>query len=771
MRTRRLAIVLLLFCAATLVIAQQRRAQRPQTNTPPPAAQQAAGQKLLTLDDVLDARKFAATPVVNVRWAKDGKHFLQSSAGDGGGRRGGGSGGGDLLLVDALTGESKPFYDAAKMEAALAKVPGISAGDARRLARRGGAFNFNPDQTAVLLNHANDLFYCELGSDRAVRLTYSPEEETQEGFSPDGKWVSFVRGNNLYTVDIASGHERQLTTDGGPQRLNGKFDWVYQEEVYGRGNFRGYWWSPDSARVAYLQFDETPVYNFTVVDHIPHLQEVEVTPYPYAGDPNPKVRLGIVPVVGGATRWVDDFAYQAADPIIARVGWTPDAKKVVYEVANREQTWLDLNLADPSDGKYKTLLRETTKAWVEPDTRPANDPRWLKDGSFLWESERSGFKHIYHYSAEGKLLRQVTEGKWEARQVLGVDEANGWLYFSSNEHSPIAEQIYRIKLDGTGFTRLSRSEGGHRASFNSACTHFVDTFSNSDTPTQTRLYNADGSEVRLIDQAKPAEALKEYKLGKVEFLQVKTRDGFPMEAMLIKPPDFDPGKKYPAMEFTYSGPHAPQVRNGYGYSDARAASTSLWYQFLATKGYLIWVCDNRTASGKGAVYTWQAYKHLGESELRDLEDGLKWLTSQPWVDAGRIGLHGWSYGGFMTSYALTHSKMWKLGIAGGSVEDWRLYDSIYTERYMDTPQHNPDGYRETSNLAAAKNLAGRLLLIHGAIDDNVHMQNTVQMVYELEKAGKQFELMIYPKSRHGVRDPQLSRHMRVLMTEYILKNL
>jgi dipeptidyl-peptidase-4 len=308
------------------------------------------------------------------------------------------------------------------------------------------------------------------------------------------------------------------------------------------------------------------------------------------------------------------------------------------------------------------------------------------------------------------------------------------------------------------------TEGLHRVDVSPAHNYFIDFWSDLNTPSQVRLYDAAGKLVRVISENK-VDALKQYKLGAAELLQVKTRDGFVMEAMMIKPPDFDARKKYPVMSFTYSGPHAPQVRNGWG------SQTYMFHQLLAQKGFIIWVCDNRTASGKGLESTWPVYKNFGELELRDLEDGLAWLKSQPYVDGSRIGMWGWSYGGFMTSYALTHSQSFKIGIAGGTVADWRDYDSIYTERYMQTPQNNPEGYKKSSPTNAAKNLHGKLLLIHGSIDDNVHMQNTMQFVYELQKAGKQFQLMLYPKSRHGVTDPLLLKHMRQMMLDFIMENL
>jgi dipeptidyl-peptidase-4 len=713
-----------------------------------------AQQKQLTIDDIFDPAKkvnFGGTPP-NIRWLKDGKHYLLAN---------------DaakkdlprLQKVNASTGVATPFLNAAKMEAAFAALAGFSVAEAKQLANR-GSYDFNPTETAVLINYANDLFYYELGSDKALRITNGPEEEVGETFSPNGRMIGFIRNNDMYVFDLVSQQERRLTKDGSSKILNGRLDWVYQEELYGRGNFEAYWWSPDSTMLAYLRLDENPVKEFVVVDHIPYPQNVEITPYPRAGDPNPVVQLGVINASGGATRWIDTYKYQPSDFLIVRVAWTPDGKRVVYQAQNREQTFLDLNFADPKDGKSNTVVHETSKAWVGIN----DNPNFLKDGSFLWQSERNGWNHFYHYSAAGQLLGQVTNGQWEVASFEGLDEDKGLLYFSGTEHSHIAPQTYRVKLDGTAMTRITTGEGSHRVTVSPGSDFFIDSVNDLNTPAQTRLYQADGKLVRVIDE-NPVEALKQYKLGATELLQVKTRDGFVMEAMMIKPPDFDPAKKYPVLQYTYGGPHAPQVKNSWG------SSTFMWHQFLASKGYIIWICDNRTASGKGLESTWPVYRNFGELELRDIEDGVNWLKSQPYVDGSRIGIWGWSYGGFMTSYALTHSQSFKMGIAGGTVADWRDYDTIYTERYMGTPQNNPEGYKKSSPVNAAKDLHGKLLLIHGAIDDNVHLQNTMQFAYELQKAGKQFDLMLYPKSRHGVSDPLLLKHMRSMMTEFILANL
>ncbi len=716
-----------------------------------------AQQKLLTLDDLYDPDKRVSfgTPAGRdsaYTWVNDKEYLRVKDSRTAEGARI------QIVRVDAATGTETPLFDQSRLAAALGKVAGVSADDAARLSRQ-RTYVMNPGRTALLVSSGNDLFYWPFDSESVARLTTSPGLEDEVTFSPDGRLVGFVREHNLYVVDL-EGHERALTTDGHAQLLNGKLDWVYQEEIYGRGTHRAYWWSPDSTRVTFLQLNEAPVPEFTVVDHIPYRQNVEVTDYPKAGDPNPTVKLGVVGASGGDVRWVDTSKYGAAEHLIVDVSWTPDSKEVAYQVQDREQTWLDLNLGDATKGTTKTLFRETTKAWVSQ----LGSPTWLKDGTFLWLSERDGWQHLYRYKRDGTSVGRITSGKWEFDTLYGVDEAAGAIYFAGTERSHIGRDIYRVKLDGTGLTRLSQTAGTNTATFNPSFTQYIGRWSDVTTPHQMRLHKADGSEVRVIDLNEVA-ALKDYRLSTPEFFQVKTKDGFVLEAMLIKPVDFDPARKYPVFQSTYAGPHAPQVRNSWG------GSSYLYHQLLAQRGIAVWVCDNRSASGKGAESAWAAYKRLGESELADIEECLGYLKQQPWVDASRIGISGWSYGGFMTSYALTHSTSFAMGIAGGSVTDWRDYDSIYTERYMLTPQNNPDGYARTAPRAAAKNLHGQLFLIHGTMDDNVHMQNTIQFAYELQKAGKPFELMLYPKSRHGVVDPALLRHMRERMLDFTLRTL
>ncbi len=711
-----------------------------------------AQKKMLTLEDVYHPEKRlsveGATPI-GFRWLKDGEHYLQRA-----------DRGAPLFKVNALTGERTPLVETDQMEAAFKKVPGLKDDQAKDAAR--GSFIFSPDESGLFLYLKDDIYYYNLARRQAKRLTTSPGAENEADFSPDGKNVAFVRDNNLYVVDVEQGREKQLTTDGSPKRLNGILDWVYQEEVYGRGDYRAFWWSPDSTRLAFLQLDETDVLTFPVVDLTDVDPKLEQEYYPQAGDPNPKARLGVVSIRSGETQWVDQPKYRPEDEIlIVRVAWSPDSRATIYEVQNREQTWLDLNSFEPGRKSARTLLRETSKAWVDVIGLPI----WLQDGSFLWQSAQDGYTHIYHHAADGKLIKAVTSGEWTVTDLYGADTSQDWVYFAAHRENGIDQHLYRVKLDGTGLTRLTEKAGSHAAKFNPAFTLFADTWSDTQTPEQADLYRTEKTQlIRGLAETKES-VLKDYRLSPVEFMQVRATDGFLLEASMIKPPDFDPARKYPVLVYTYAGPQAPTVANSWG------RRTYLWHQFLAQQGYIIWDIDPRSSSGKSSALAWPIHHNLGELELRDIEASLDWLKQQPYIDGARIGIWGWSYGGFMSAYALTHSTSFKAGIAGAPVTDWRLYDSIYTERYMGLPAKNREGYDKSSVVKAAKNIHGRLLLLHGLIDDNVHIQNSVMFMYQLQQAGKDFDVMFYPNSRHGVTIPTLVYHLRRLMTEFILKNL
>lgn len=709
-----------------------------------------AQQRRLSVDAIFDPAtrvRFAGSPPAGLQWTDDA-HYLDVRP-TGTGR--------EWLLVDAERGTTTPLVDDARFKAALAALPV----DREALRPEGTSVDltFNAANTAAIFTAGGDLYYYRLDGNRAVRLTHSPAPEEQASFSPDGRTVAFVRERDLYLVDVTRQRERRITTDGGRDVFNGELDWVYQEEIFGRGTFRGYWWSPDSSHVAFLRLDEHAVPEWTDLDDLPHHPSLVRTRYPRAGEANPTVRVGIASLAGRVD-WADLREYPANDLLLVGAAWAPDGKRLLIQLQDREQHWLDLAAVDVRGGRPTKLLRELYGAWVEN----RSDPVWLKDGSFLWLSDRTGFTHIEHRRADGALVRAVTSGRWDVRTLHGVDEGGGWVYYSGAEHQATGRDIYRVHLDGTGATRLSTQAGVHRATFSPGFTRFLDRWSTVTTPPQLRLHRSDGVELRTID-ANPSPALAQYGLVTPEFVQVPTRDGFVMEAMLIKPPDFDPSRRYPVYQETYGGPGMPEVVNQWKGPDY------LFLQLLAQQGIVVWVCDNRSASGKGVESQWPVYGRLGELELADIEDGLGWLKRQGWVDPARIAIGGFSYGGTVAAYAMTHSTSFAAGIIGAPVTDWRLYDSVYTERYMGTPQRHPEGYDKTSIVAAAGRLHGKALIIHGMTDDNVHLQNTTQFVAALQRAGKMFELMLYPASRHGVTVPDQHRHYRQMTYDFLMRTL
>ncbi len=704
----------------------------------------------LTLDDIYNPDSevdFAGPPIRHRQWLKDGLHYLEET------------GNGRYLRVNARSGTSEPFYDVQQLESAVAALPGFSSVDAADLLAH-GKFTLSPAEDGFLIDWKRDLYYFDLQPARAFRVTSDEEAEEVPTVSPSGRLVAFVRGADLFVVSVEGRFTRRLTSDGDADLLNGKLDWVYQEEVFGRGDFVGHWWSPDSRMIAFLQLDESSVPRTVIVDNRQDRQEVEAQLYPKAGDPNPAVRLGLISPVGGSLRWADLSAYAREEILIVKVTWNTASDRIMVQIQNRRQTWLDLVEVKVSDGSAQRLFRETTPAWVSVLAAP----RWLSDGSFLWESERDGYRHLYHYAADGRLLGRLTSGEWDVSTIRSVDDEHGYVYFTAGKDRVIDVQLYRVRLDGSGTECLTPRPGTHSVKLNPQDSMFLDTWSDVSSPPRVLLYDSAGKELRVV-RNNPDSPLADYRLGPVEFFKVPARDGFEMEAMWIKPPDFDPSHRYPVIVYVYGGPQTPTVRNRWG------SKTYLWHQMLADQGYLIFFCDNRSASGKGVRPAWSVYRNLGEVELSDLEDAVGWLRSRPFVAPDRIGLWGWSYGGFMTSFALTHSSLFKIGIAGAPVTDWHLYDSVYTERYMDLPENNPQGYRKSSVVLAADRINGRLLLLHGTTDDNVHTQNSIQLMDHLQKADKEFEMMFYPGARHGVRNPRQLLHLRTLMTEFVKDNL
>jgi len=660
--------------------------------------------------------------------------------------------------VDAESGARTPLPEAdyAVAEKKLETLLEVPAKAASKLAKGG---QLGPKEKSTLYQHKNDLFLYEHSTQELRRLTNDKQLKQLVTFSADGRYVAFVRKYNLVIVPTSGGPEVPVTTEGAEHLLHGYLDWVYQEELYGRGNYRGFWWSPNSKALAFLQLDERPVAKYPITDHLAYRAKSQATYYPKAGDALPKVSLAIYQLGTPAPRAVDLGKY-GDEILISHVNWSPDSQQLFFQVQNRQQTWLDLCTVRSDQSKPRRLLRETTDAWVQsPGT-----PHYLDDGSFLWLSEATGYRHIQHVSGNGRRRRALTAGEWEVQKILGIDEALGFVYFLGNRESGAESHAYRVPLENGQVSRLTRRPGNHSVRFNDSYSHYIDYTSGIHRPVSVSLHRADGTWLRTL-APNLVDHLEYYHLRQPKFVEFLARDGHPLSAVLIKPPNFDPTKQYPVLCHVYGGPQAPVVRNRW------SGSTYLWHQYLAQQGYVIWISDNRAATHQGARGAWAMHLEMGKTELQDLEDGINWLGKNPWIDRQRVGIWGWSYGGYLVSYALTHSKLFKAGIAGAPVTDWRNYDAIYTERYMGLPQDNPEGYKKASPVHAASSLHGKLLLIHGALDDNVHLSNTLQFSNALQRSGKQFQLMIYPNNRHGITRPGQSRHLRDLMTQFILDNL
>ncbi|CAN5337335.1 hypothetical protein BH11PLA2_BH11PLA2_42120 [soil metagenome] len=706
------------------------------TGSPRPLSEDQKKALPITPETWYSGTSFGGTPVGAITWLPDGLHFLQSKH-----RK--------LVKVDAFTGRVEPIFDAALFNKSLATITGLQQ-QQQELLLSGAGLRFLPDYTAVLVNAKGNTWVAHLDGKPAKQLTKGTDVKEFVTLAPDGKSVAYVKDGNLFSVDLANLAESQYTSDGGKNDiLNGKADWVYFEEIFSR-NYQTFWWSPKSDAIAFLRFDDTKVKKYTIADPSTARGKAEVYAYPKVGDPNPTVKLGIARLGSAEPVFLDLSAYKPEDMLISGVGWTPDGK--VYAcIQNRTQTWLDFVVW--TDGKPKVLFRETSKAWIEePD-----EPRFLKDGSFLWLTDRMGHKHIWRVDVTNPAkIEGVTSGDWSVKDIVRVDEDMGMIYFTSNKDNPNGLDLYSTHFEGILVPkRITVGDGTHTVNMAPKGNLFIDRFSDNTTPTRTTIRDFYKTTNRVLD-SNPAYEREAYTFGKYERLQIPMSDGVKLEAGIVYPPNFDPAKSYPVWINTYAGPHAPQVRDSFG-------TGRVYSQMLAAMGIVSVTVDPRSASGKSAADTWTCFRQLGVQELKDLDGTVDWLAKQPWCDAKRVGLQGHSYGGYITCYALTHSTKFAAGIAGAPVTDWRLYDSIYTERYMGLPDENAAGYEKSSCIAAAANLSGKLLILHGQIDDNVHVQNTLQFADALQKANKPFEMMIYPRARHGI----FGRHYQEIQVEFI----
>ncbi len=718
----------------------------------PARAQNAAAGKALTVERIYSQPSLSGRLTRGLAWTPDGKQLSYFET-----RGSGKDAKTELWAMDAATGERRLLVAADKLESIL---PGETSRptQATGLGRRAPSqYQWAPDGKGILFQGLTALVWLDVKSQVGRTLVSGRASIADPKISPDGRFVSFVRDHNLCLVSVTDGKQRAITQGGTEEIRKGELDWVYPEELEIK---TAYWWAPDSSAIAYLEMDERKVTQYPLVDFSSPSGEAEMERYPVAGGANPIVRVLVASLNGGKPRAMDTGA--ETDIYIPRVNWLNDSKRLGIQRLNRMQTTLDLLIADATTGKARAALSENDANWINL----SDDLYFLKDGKrFLWSSERSGYRHLYLYDLEGEQLAQLTRGEWEVSAVEAIDEAKGLVYFTATEKSPLERQLYRVALDGTGFTRLTKDAGTHAAVFAPHAAAFYDTYSNAAAPPRQDLYRADGSHIATINENK-IEELADYRLSPTEFVTVKSHDGVQLNASIIKPPDFDPQKKYPVLVYTYGGPHSQVARNVWG------GANFLWNELMAQKGYIIFSLDNRGSAGRGHAFESPLHFRLGAQELSDQRDGVQYLKSLPYVDSNRIGIWGWSYGGHMTLHAMFEAgDDFKAGFAGGPVTDWRYYDSIYTERYLGLPQKNEKGYQDSSPVKYAAQLKGKLLIAHGTVDDNVHFANTLSVINDLIELEKYVEVLAFPGRGHGVSDPPALRVLMQRVTQFFLDNL
>jgi dipeptidyl-peptidase 4 len=682
----------------------------------------------------------------------------------------------DWYLVDPISGAARIHPGMERFAEALGELDEFKPEEARQ---RVAPAALTRDGRFGLVSHKRDLYFYDAEAGSAKRLTHTPEEdEPLAELSPTGQHVVFVRGNDLWAIDTQQAETRRLTENGSDELLNGILDWVYQEELYGRGNFKGFWFSPDGTQLAYLQLDQTPVQHYQVHDSISFRQTLEDTRYPKAGDPIPAARIWTLALDSDQQREVDLSRFPIEDRLIVRVTWSPD-NQLWLQIQNRVQTRQHVVRVGRDSNAAETAFEELSPGWIEVLT----EPQFLPGGDFLWLSDLpDGRRHLYRWDAKLQQLVALTAGDWDVAELSAISSDGQTAFVTGNISHPTETQLIAVDVASGQQRQLTTDPGTHRIRVSGSGKYFIDTFSSLRQPPITWLKSTDGA-VRRVLAAPISDRHRYLAIREPELLTITARDGLELQSMILLPQGIEPhpitsgntsaggvepevnAPRLPVLFYVYGGPQAPTVSNAW------QGGNYWWHQYLCQQGYAVVLSDNRSARGRGIKDTWTIHRDMGRVELADLEDAVDWVAQQAWADPQRIGMWGWSYGGYFTAYALTHSQKFRAGISGAPVTDWHNYDAIYTERYMGLPQENEQGYKTSSTVLAAKNLHGRLLLIHGERDDNVHMSNTLQLANALQRAGKPFEMMIYPKNRHGVVEPMQRFHLYQTMTDFLERNL
>lgn len=715
------------------------------------AAATASDDRWLTLDDLFGSDRLHSTDPDLVLWLPDGKGLLLRDTRE------------DtrtLYRHDVSTGETAPIADWDELFRDLyTQRPDVSRppmGDVNTHPGRGLSPDVDSRGRHLVGIAAADIYVLDLADGSARFLTETEAGERFATFSPDGGRVAFAREGDLYSIDLGSGVETRITNRAGSDAvLNGVADWVYEEELDVE---RSFWWSPAGDRILFVQYDTSPIPDFPITDELEPTATVEWQRYPKAGDPNSNVRLGVVSARGGTVAWIPTGV---GDGYLARAGWVPGGREVWFQVLNRDQTRLELRAAVPGESSSRLLVADEAPDWVNV----RDDLTFVSDDRIIWSSERDGWRHLYLYELGGRLVRRLTSGSWQVEAVYGLSAGGERVIFLANAKDPRERHVYSVGLDGGAPRLLTPAAGTHDAILSPDGRHFVDTFSDLGTPPRLDLFDIDGERIRTVDDGAIA-ALDGVALARPELGTVEADDGTELLTWMFRPPDFDPSMKYPVLVYVYGGPGAQMVVNEWG------GTRLLFQQYLARKGLVVFTLDNRGSWGRGHAFEAAIYRRLGEVELADQLAGVRYLEAQPWVDPDRIGVYGGSYGGYMALMAMHRAPdEFSTGIAYAPVTDWRLYDSIYTERYMDRPEDNPEGYRDGSPITFASELAGTLLVCHGTMDNNVHFQQTVQLANQYQEHGKLFELMIYPRVRHGVRISNHRLHFHRLKAAFLERTL
>jgi dipeptidyl-peptidase-4 len=646
------------------------------------------------------------------------------------------------------------------------------------------SYYFSPDESKILISTdaekvyrystISNFYVWDIAEKKLTFLTSNGKARRAE-FSPDSRMVCLVRANNIFIIDIEEGTETQVTKDGEKNKIiNGIADWVCEEEL---GISKAFDWSPDASRLAYMRFDESKVKEYDLTFYGELYPELFKYKYPKAGEDISVVTVHIYDVAEKKTVRVD--VGPNPDQYIARIKFTREPNILSVTRLSRLQNKLDILFADAVTGASRVILTEENKYYISE----SYDLTFLKDNSFLRLSDKDGYAHIYHHSADGREISQVTKGEWEVASLKGVDEEKKLVYYISHEISPLNKDIYCINPDGTGKKRISERPGSSNAEFSKGFKYYILSNNQANIPPYYELRRGDGSLVKVMqDNLGLRDKMKDYNFTKKEFFKFNTSQDVELNGYMIKPSDFDEAKKYPVLMYVYAGPGSQSVTDSWGGNDY------IWYQLLCKNGYIVACVDGRGTGARGSEFEKQVYRRMGELELKDQIEGAKYLGSLPYIDAGRIGIWGWSFGGYMSTLCITagadypenksspefisgSGQVFKTAVAVAPVTSFRYYDNIYTERYLGLPKDNPAGYDSNSSVAHASELKGKLLIVHGATDDNVHLQNTMEFVNALVKANKQFEMQIYTNRNHNISGGNTRYHLYKRITDFILKNL